>query len=193
MGRGDPARRPAGGGGGIQALRQARTRLTLAVGSALAYAAVLAYGVWRAGNLRGLAAAIGVLGAVLLGAVLLRGVQELLSWSLGVLGGAYAVSIGVHGGSVDEAVPLVAVGLLLCGELAAWSLDERVPIDAEPGVHARRATAIGTLAGAGLVAATAVVAIAAAPAGNGLAWTGIGAAAAVGAVGIGVAVARRSG
>jgi len=159
----------------------------------VAYAAVLAYAIWRAGDLRGLAAAIGTLGAVFLGAVLVRGVQELLSWSLAVLGGAYAVSIGVHGGSVDEAVALVAVGLLLCGELAAWSLDERVRIDAGPGVLARRATAIGALAGAGLVASTAVVAIAAAPAGSGLAWTGIGAAAAVGAVGIGVVVARRSG
>ena len=79
----------------------------------------MAYAIWRAGGLRGLAAAIGALGAVFLGAVLLRGVQELLSWSLVVLAGAYAVSIGVHGGSVDEAVPLVAVGLLLCGELAA--------------------------------------------------------------------------
>ena len=153
----------------------------------------MAYAIWRAGGLRGLAAAIGALGAVFLGAVLLRGVQELLSWSLVVLAGAYAVSIGVHGGSVDEAVPLVAVGLLLCGELAAWSLDERVPIDAEPAVVARRATAIAALAGAGLVASAAVVAIAAAPAGNGLAWTGIGAVAAVGAVGIGVVVARRSG
>jgi hypothetical protein len=154
---------------------------------------VLAYAVWRAGDLRGLAAAIGVLGAVFLASVLVRGVQELLSWSLVVLAGAYAVSIGVHGGSVDEAVPLVAVALLLCGELAAWSLDERVPIAAEPGVLARRATAIGALAGAGLVASAAVVAIAAAPAGNGLGWTAIGAAAAVGAVGIGVVVARRSG
>ena len=193
MGRGHPARRPAGGGGGIQALRQTRTRLTLGIASALAYAAVLAYAVWRAGDLRGLAAAIGALGAVFLASVLLRGVQELLSWSLAVLAGAYAVSIGVHGASVDEAVPLVAVGLLLCGELAAWSLDERVPIDAEPAVVARRATAIAALAGAGLVASAAVVAIAAAPAGNGLAWTGIGAVAAVGAVGIGVVVARRSG
>jgi hypothetical protein len=123
--------------------------------------------------------------------VLVRGARELLSWSLGVLAGAYAVSIGIHSGSVDEAVPLVAVGLLLCGELAAWSLDERVRIAAEPGVLARRAVAIAVLAGAGLIAAAAVVAIAAAPAGEGLAWTGIGAAAAVGAVGIVVAVARR--
>jgi hypothetical protein len=83
--------------------------------------------------------------------------------------------------------------LLLCGELAAWSLDERVRVDAEPGVLARRATAIGALVGAGLVASAAVVAVAAAPAGNGLSWTAIGAAAAVGAVGIGVVVARRSG
>jgi hypothetical protein len=157
----------------------------------LAYAAVLAYAIGRAGDLAGLAAATGALGAVFLAAVLVRGARELLAWSLGVLGGAYAMSIGIHTGSVDEAVPLVAVGLLLCGELAAWSLDERVRVTAEPGVLARRAGAIGVLAGAGLIAASAVVAIAAAPAGDGLAWTAIGAAAAVGTVAIVVAVARR--
>jgi hypothetical protein len=154
---------------------------------------VLSYAVWRAGDLGGLAAAIGALGAVFLAAVLLRGMQELLSWSLGVLAGAYAVSIGVHTGSVDEAVPLVAAGLLLCGELAVWSLDEHIPVAAERGVLVGRATAIGVLVGAGLIAAAAVVAIAAAPAGNGLGWTAVGAAAAVGAVGIVVVVARRSG
>jgi hypothetical protein len=149
------------------------------------------YAVWRAGYLGGLAAAIGALGAVLLAAVLVRGTQELLAWSIGVLGAAYAVSIGGHGGSLDEAAPLVAVALLLCGELAAWSLDERVRIVAEPRVAARRAAAIAVLAGAGLTAAAAVIAIGAAPAERGLAWTTLGAAAAVCTVGAVVAVARR--
>jgi hypothetical protein len=125
--------------------------------------------------------------------VLVRGTQELLAWSLGVLGAAYGVSLAVHRGSVDEAVPLVAAALLLCGELAAWSLDERLRIEAGRAVMARRAAAVAVLVGAGLAAAAAVVAVAAAPAGRGLAWTTLGAAAAVGAVGAVVAVSRRSG
>jgi hypothetical protein len=129
---------------------------------------------------------------VLLAVVLVRGVQELLGWSLATLGGAYAVSLAVSGRAVDEAAPLVAVALLLCAELAAWALDERWRIAAEPAVVRRRAVALAILAGAGLAAAAAVVAVAAAPAGRGLAWVTLGAAAAVCAVGAGVAVARRS-
>lgn len=163
----------------------------MAVGSALAYAGVAAYAVARASEVGGLVAGIGTVGAALLVVVLARGVQELLAWSLGTLGGAYAVSLAVSGRAVDEAAPLVAVALLVCGELAAWSLDERWRIAADAAVSWRRVVALALLAAAGLVGAAAVIAVAAAPAGRGLAWTTLGAAAAVCAVGAGVAVARR--
>jgi hypothetical protein len=157
----------------------------------LAYAGVLAYAVAHASEVGGLVAGIGAVGAVLLAAVLVRGAQELLGWSLATLGGAYAVSLAVSGRAVDEAAPLVAAALLLCAELAAWSLDERRRIAAQPAVVRRRAVALAILAGAGLAAAALVIAVAAAPAGRGLAWATLGAAAAVCAVGAGVAVARR--
>jgi hypothetical protein len=167
-------------------------RLSLAAASALAYAGVAAYAVARTSGVGGLVAGIGAVGAALLAAVLVRGAQELLAWSLATLGAAYAVSLAVSGRAVDEAAPLVAAALLLCGELAAWSLDERWPIAAEAAVVRRRAVALGTLGAAGLVAAAAVIAVAAAPAGRGLAWTTLGAAAAVCAVGAGVAIARQA-
>jgi hypothetical protein len=161
------------------------------VGSALAYAGVAAYAIARASEVGGLVAGIAALGAALLAVVLVRGVQELLAWALATLGGAYAASLAVSGRAVDEAAPLVAVAFLLCGELAAWSLDERWRIAAEAAVLRRRVVALAMLAGAGLVASAAVIAVAAAPGGSGLAWTTLGAAAAVCAVGAGVVVARR--
>jgi hypothetical protein len=153
---------------------------------------VLAYAVARASHVGGLVAAVGAIGGALLAAVLVRGLQELLVWALALLGAAYALSLAVSGRAVDEAAPLVAAALLLAGELAAWSLDERWRIAAEPAVVRRRAVALGILAGAGLAAASLVIAVAAAPAGRGLAWTTLGAAGAVCAVGAGAALARRS-
>jgi hypothetical protein len=167
--------------------------VTLALGSALAYAGVAAYAVARAHQLADFAGAVAGVGAALLLGVLARGWVEALPWALALGGGGYAVSIGANAGAVDEAVPLVAAGLLICGELAAWSLDERVRIVAEPAVRRRRVLAVALLGAGGLASAALVVAVAAAPAGGGLAWTTLGALAAVGAVALVVVVARRTG
>jgi hypothetical protein len=153
---------------------------------------VLAYAAARSPGLAGLLVALGLLGGVLLLAVLVRGFEELLPWALAPLGLVYAISLFVGGGGIDEAAPLVATVLLLCGELAAWSLDARWRIRADEGVVLRRAAALAALALAGLVASAAVVAAAVAPAGSGLAWTTLGAASAVGVVGVAVALLRRT-
>ena len=92
---------------------------------------------------------------------------------------------------MDPTAPLVAVLLLLCGELAAWSLDERWRIEGDAALLWRRSAATAALALAGLTVAALVVALSAVPSGRGLALTVAGAAAAVCAAGIGVAVARR--
>jgi hypothetical protein len=185
------AQRPAGGGGGIQAFRKARARVTLATLSVLAYAGVLAYAASRVPTYAGLVAAIGVLGAVLLAFVLARCALEPLPWALLLLGTAYAISLFGHGSGVDEGAPLVAAGALLCGELAAWSIAERQAIAAEPAVVERRAVAVGALVLAGLAVAAIVLALAAAPVGVGLAWTVAGAVAAVLVVGLAAWVGRR--
>lgn len=91
---------------------------------------------------------------------------------------------------VDATAPLVATLLLLCGELAAWSLDERWEIRADDGPAWRRGVALAILALAGLTVSALLVALSAVPSSHGLAWTVAGAAAAVGAAGIGVWVAR---
>lgn len=135
-------------------------------------------------------AAVGGLGALMLLWLLWRGEVELVVWPLGLLGVAYTIALVVRGSSVDDGAPLVAVGLLLCGELASWSIDERFAIPAERAVVVRRAVALALLTLSGLGVSALVVALSAAPAGSGLAWTVLGALAAIGAVGAGVVLGR---
>lgn len=101
---------------------------------------------------------------------------------------AFVVSAEHH--RVEPTAPLVAVLLLLCGELAAWSFEERWRIRSDLSLVWRRGTAVAALVLAGLVAATLVVALSAVPSSHGLALTVAGALAAVAAAGIGVWVAR---
>jgi hypothetical protein len=137
-------------------------------------------------------AGTGGLGAVLLVVLLVGANAELVPWPLACLGTAYAVALVVAGRAVDDAAPLVAVGLLLCGELAAWSIDERLRIPEERAVVRSRALALAALVLGSLAVAALLVALAASPAGGGLAWTALGAASAVAVVALAVGLARRA-
>lgn len=159
--------------------------------SLAAYAAVVAYTLTRGGPLVGILAVFDAIGAAILCAVLWRGSLELLPWALATGGGAYAGTLYLAGHHTDEAVPLVAAALLVCGELAAWSLDTRWHVTAEAAVLRRRALGLAALVGAGLVASGAVIVFSGAAVGSGLVLTTLGAAAAVGSVGAGVALLVR--
>ena len=163
--------------------------MTLAVLAVLVYGAVLTDAVLRAHGLGTLVGEIGSLGLLFLALALVRGVEELLPAAMVCLGGAYTVAVYVHGAPLDERAPLVAAGLLLCCELAAWSVDERLRIAAERAVVRARAVALAALVGGALAAAALVIAVAAAPAGRGLVWTVAGAAAVV----LALALAARAG
>ena len=162
----------------------------LATGSALAYVGVLTYAASREPTFALVISGIGAVGAVLLTFVLVRRMDELLPWALIVLGSAYTVSLVLHGSGVDGGAPLVAGGLLVCAELAAWSLDEQHGIAAERSVVVARASALGALVAVSLAASGLVVALSLAP-GSGLAWTVLGAAASVLVVGLAVRLAQR--
>ena len=151
---------------------------------------MLAYAAGREPKLASIISGIGAVGAVVLALVLVRRMDDLLPWALIPLGIAYTVSLVVHGSGVDGGAPLVAAGLLLCAELAVWSLDEQHAIAAERAVWVARATALGALAAVGVAASGLVVALSLAP-GSGLAWTVLGAAASVLVVGLAVRLARR--
>jgi len=119
---------------------------------------VLAYTVTREPQFAPLIVPFCVIGALLLLFVLARGTEDLLVWALGLAGASYGGATIAHGTHVDGGAPLVAIALLLCGELAAWSLDERHRIEAERGVLALRAAAVAGLAVASLAVAALVVA-----------------------------------
>jgi hypothetical protein len=156
-----------------------------------AYGTVLADALGRSGSaawLLGPAAAVGL--ALLVVALAYDG--RALGVALWLGGATYvAFAVGEHRHRIDATAPLVAVLLLLCGELTAWSLDERWAIRSEERLAWRRAATLAALALAGLAAATIVVALSAVPASHGLVWTAAGAAAAIGAAGTGIWVARR--
>ncbi|HEY2542810.1 MAG TPA: hypothetical protein VGH92_07115 [Gaiellaceae bacterium] len=137
-------------------------------------------------------AALGGVGALLLVAALVRAEAALVVPPVAFLGVAYAVALVVHGSRVDDAAPLVAVGLLLSAELASWSVDARLRIPAERAVVRARALALFGLAFAAIALSALAVALAAAPAGSGLAWTLLGAASAVAVIGLAVRLARTS-
>jgi hypothetical protein len=137
-----------------------------------------------------LTAMLGVVGALLLLLVLWRRQLELIGTALLMLGAAYVLGLLAGRHTLDEGAPLVAAGLLACGELAAWSAEQRPRVPGPRAVVLGRAGAAGLLVAAGGGVAALVLAVAAAPVGSGLAWTVVGAAAAVLAVGIAARLAR---
>ncbi len=114
-----------------------------------------------------------------------------LGLALWLGGGTYVAFLVAYHHGIDAGAPLMAVLLLLCGELAAWSLDERWRMRTDPRLVRRRAAAVGVLALGGLAIATLAVALTAAPPAHGLPWTLLGAIAAIAAAGTGILLARR--
>jgi len=164
--------------------------VTLALLSALAYGCVLTLVMLRGSTVRPLTVALGCVGGLFLALVLVKAADDLLSWALALVGVAYALALLTRGAGVDETAPLVGAGLLLCGELATWSLDERWHVRAERALVLGRAAAVAALVVAGLAAAAIVVALAAVPTGAGLAWTVAGALAAALVLGLAARLAR---
>ncbi|HEY4412337.1 MAG TPA: hypothetical protein VGN06_05010 [Gaiellaceae bacterium] len=135
---------------------------------------------------------IGAVGTLFLLWALVRASVEMIPWAVGLLAVGYGIALVVRGRHLDEAAPLVAVGLFLSAELGSWSIDERFAIPAERAVVAARAGALGALAIASLAVAALAIGLSAAPAGSGLTWTVLGAASAVGVIGAAVVLARRA-
>jgi hypothetical protein len=155
-----------------------------------AYGGVIAVALGRAGSTAPALTPGAAFGTVLLVVALARG-GTTLGPALWLGGATYVAFVVSTKHSVDAAAPLVAVLLLLCGELSAWSLDQRWRIRSDADLAWRRGAAVGTLALAGLAVSAFLVALSAVPTGHGLAWTAAGAAAAVGAAGTGIWLVRR--
>ena len=154
------------------------------------YLGVLAYAASRYLELAPVIAIVGGIGAMLLLFVIVRRAEDVLVWSLLMLGVAYGLTLVTHRRAVDEAAPLVAGGLLLAAELATWSCAERREIRVERRVLRARGIAVLLLVAGGTGVSALVLGLAAAPVGGGLGWTILGAVSAVGAVGLATRLAR---
>jgi hypothetical protein len=154
------------------------------------YLGVLAYAASRDLELAPVIAIVGGIGALLLLFVIVRRAEDVLVWSILLLGLAYALTLVTHRRAVDEVSPLVAGGMLLAGELATWSCAERRAVQVERRVLAARGAAVALLVVAGTGASAVVLALAAAPVGGGLGWTILGAFSAVGVIGLATKLAR---
>lgn len=164
--------------------------MTVAASSAAAYGGVLAWSCLLSTRVLPLTLFLGGAGALLLGLVLSRGHDELLGSALLLLGAAYVLGLLVGHHSLDEAAPLVGAAMLLCAELATWSLELRFHVALEPALGLQRVRAVGLLVFAGLAAASLVLVVAATSVGGGLAWAMLGSAAAVGAIALAAFVRR---
>jgi hypothetical protein len=164
--------------------------VTLAALALLAYTGVVVDAGVRAPSVSPLIGSLGAVGLLMLVFCLWRADEELLPWALLLAGLGYGLSLAVSNAGLAEGAPLIGVGLLLCGELATWSLDERWAVRAERRLIAARAAAVGALALGGVLVGGLVLALAAAPVGGGLDWTVVGAAAVVALLGLAARLSR---
>jgi hypothetical protein len=86
-------------------------------------------------------AAIGIAGVVVLVAALAGRWSGLLPWALVLSGAEYAVFLILQRGTVDAYAPFYAADLLLCAELAFWSMERQVAGD-RSGLRRRRASLV---------------------------------------------------
>jgi hypothetical protein len=152
--------------------------------SAAAYAGVLAWSCALAPNFVPVTLFLGAVGGLMLVLVLVRGLDDLLGSALLLVSACYVVGLFVGRHPLDEAAPLVGAALLLCSELATWSLEERRPVATSRTLRLARARAVGLLVIAGLAAAALVLVTATSSLGGGLVWAVLGAGAAVAAVAV---------
>jgi hypothetical protein len=178
MARGRLPRRLAPGGDQIQALRQARARLTLG-GAAVAGATLLAvYAALTAARLDWLLGIVGGAGVLMLAAAVALRIPGLIAPALVLLGGEYAGLFLVREGTVDIRAPLYGAGFFLVAELAFAALELRAG-EPDPGLVPRRSATLAALALGGVVLGAVVLAAATLPLDGGLALEAIGVAAAV--------------
>jgi hypothetical protein len=169
--------RPARGGDGIQAPRQARARLTLGTAAVLAAAALATHGAVDAERLRWLLAAGGAAATVALAVAIVLRAPRLAVAGLVLLGAEYAGFFLVRGSTIDQRAPLYGAGFLVVAELAFAAMERRAPGTRELALF--RIIALVALAVAAVALGAAVLAVAALPAGGGVALHAVGVAAAV--------------
>jgi len=125
---------------------------------------------------------IGAIAFLALVAGVVLGWPPLVPVAAAIGGGLYAAELAIEDAPLDVAVPAVAAGLVLCTELAYWSLEERMRWLSEAGDGLRRAAFVALFGVAALLSATVLLALVDAVRARGLALDLLGATAAVAAI-----------
>lgn len=115
-----------------------------------------------------------------------------LTAAIVVLGAQQAVRLELGSDAFDEWVPLTAAALLLCAELAWWSIEPRIPAWAQRDLATRRLATILALCAGGAALGAVMLVAAGASISGGVALELAGIVAATAAVAI-VAYAARAG
>jgi hypothetical protein len=125
---------------------------------------------------------IGAVAFLALVAAVVLGWSPLVPVAAAIGGGLYAAELAIEDAPLDVAAPAVAAGLLLCTELAYWSLEERTRWRGEAGDGLRRVAFVALLGIAALMVAAVLLALVDAVRARGLALDLLGATAAVAVV-----------
>jgi hypothetical protein len=180
----------AGGRGGdrIPALRASRVRAVAALAALAGGGALGAYAIATAGARAEAVDPLSVGGLVLLVAALVWSTRA-LAWALLAFGAAYVVGVVLADGAAATSIPYGG-GLLLVGELAAWSVTLRAVERVERRVVTRKAGVLAATGAGGAGAAALALGAARISVGGGLGTVALGLAATVAAIGVVAAAAR---
>jgi hypothetical protein len=137
-----------------------------------------AYPAAAASRLAWLHAGIAIAALVILAAGLVLRRGTLFLWALILLGGSYALWLGLGTHALDQRMPIVGAGLLLTAELAFESLEPEVGRP-EATVVLARAIVLVLLVLAAVAAGALVLVMASIPLSGGVVVTALGAVAAV--------------
>ena len=135
-------------------------------------------------------ARVGAIALLALVAGIVLGWATLIPVAAALAGGLYAAELAIADAPLDLAAPAVAAGLLLCTELAYWSLEERTRWRGHAGDGLRRAGFVVLLGVGAFLVAAVLLALVDAVRARGLALDLLGATAAVAALATVLVVAR---
>jgi hypothetical protein len=136
-------------------------------------------------------ARVGAIAFLALVAAVVLGWSPLIPVAAVLAGGLYGAELAIADAPLDVAAPAVAAGLLVCAELAYWSLEERARWRGDAGEGVRRVALVALLGVAAFVVAAVLLALVDAVRARGLALDLLGAVAAVAALVLVVAAGRR--
>ena len=183
--------RPRGGGQISPSRNPGRARLITAFAAIALAAALGAWNVLAAARLQALWISLAATGVVCISAGLALRRPAAIHLALWLLVGAYTARLLIDSAALDPAAPAYGAGVLVCSELADWSLQLRAAAQYDAALVTDRLARTLALALAGIVVGSLALAAATLNVARSLPLTAAGAAAAAAALWLLAILARR--